>query len=105
MSVVKFTCRIGEKVLHGLVKAKEKAKKIFDQAVAKGESAGLLEQTPESADIFSTKLVGHVMLIICQVWSILWHLNLYTLFNLPSLLRFSAIDHIFPYREVPVSYE
>ncbi len=56
MSVVSFTCRIGQKVLTGLVKEKEKAKEIFDQAVAKGEVAGLLEQAPESSDIFSTKL-------------------------------------------------
>jgi hypothetical protein len=29
---------------------------VYDQAVAKGETAGLLEQAPESSDIFSTKL-------------------------------------------------
>lgn len=56
VSVVGFTCRIGEKILTGLVKEKVKAKKIFDDAVAKGETAGLLEQAPESSDVFSTKL-------------------------------------------------
>lgn len=56
VSVVGFTCRIGEKVITGLVKEKVKAKAIFDAAVTKGETAGLLEQAPESSDVFSTKL-------------------------------------------------
>jgi hypothetical protein len=56
VSVVSFTCRIGKKVLRGLVKEKQKAKQIFDDAVAKGETAGLLEQAPEASDVFSTKL-------------------------------------------------
>lgn len=56
VSVVKFTCRIGKKVLYGVVKEKFKAKKIFDEAVAKGETAGLLEQSLEASDVFSTKL-------------------------------------------------
>jgi hypothetical protein len=56
VSVVSFTCRIGKRVLRGLVKEKQTAKKIFDEAVSKGETAGLLEQTDEAADVFSTKL-------------------------------------------------
>ena len=56
VSVVSFTCRIGKKVLTGLVKEKVKAKAIFDEAVAKGETVGLLEQAPDSSDVFSTKL-------------------------------------------------
>ncbi|CZR66493.1 related to Vault poly[ADP-ribose] polymerase [Phialocephala subalpina] len=56
VSVVSFTCRIGSKVLTGLVKEKAKAKEIFDQAVSRGETAGLLEQAPEASDVFSTKL-------------------------------------------------
>jgi hypothetical protein len=56
VSIVSFTCRIGKKVLTGLVKEKAKAKSIFDQAVAQGETAGLLQQAPEASDIFSTKL-------------------------------------------------
>jgi hypothetical protein len=56
VSVVSFTCRIGDKVLQGLVKEKVKAKQIFDDAVAKGETAGLLEQAPQASDVFSTKL-------------------------------------------------
>jgi hypothetical protein len=56
VSVVSFTCRIGKRVLRGLVKEKEKARKAFDEAVRKGETAGLLEQTPEASDVFATKL-------------------------------------------------
>ena len=56
VSVVSFTCRIGKRVLRGLVKEKKKAKEIFDDAVSKGETAGLLERAEEAADVFSTKL-------------------------------------------------
>jgi hypothetical protein len=56
VSIVSFTCRIGSKILRGLVKERVKAKAIFDTAVAKGETAGLLEQTLEVSDVFSTKL-------------------------------------------------
>lgn len=54
--MVAFNCKIGDKVLTGVVKEKSKAKKIFNEAVAKGETAGLLEQAHEAADVFSTKL-------------------------------------------------
>ena len=56
VSVVEFTCKIGPRVLTGLVKEKVRAKEIFDHAVARGETAGLLEQAPEASDVFSTKL-------------------------------------------------
>ncbi|CZT12887.1 related to Vault poly[ADP-ribose] polymerase [Rhynchosporium agropyri] len=56
VSVVSFTCRVGKKILRGLVKEKFKAKAIFDSAVARGETAGFLEQSPEASDMFSTKL-------------------------------------------------
>jgi hypothetical protein len=56
VSVVSFTCRIGKTVLYGIVKEKDKAKKVFDEAVARGESAGLLQQSHEAADVFTTSL-------------------------------------------------
>jgi Vault protein inter-alpha-trypsin domain/von Willebrand factor type A domain len=56
VSVVSFTCRVGSKILRGLVKERAKAKAIFDKAVAKGETAGLLEQALEVSDVFCTKL-------------------------------------------------
>jgi hypothetical protein len=56
VSVVGFTCTIGSKTIHGLVKEKEKAKEIYNDAVARGESAGLLQQLPDASDIFQTSL-------------------------------------------------
>ena len=53
---MRFTCRIGKRILRGLVKEKLQAKQIFDAAVKAGETAGLLEQSVEAADVFSTKL-------------------------------------------------
>ncbi|TVY18526.1 von Willebrand factor A domain-containing protein 5A [Lachnellula arida] len=45
-----------EKVITGLVREKVKAKAIFNAVVTEGETARLLEQAPESLDVFSTKL-------------------------------------------------
>ncbi|MCJ1410397.1 hypothetical protein MMC19_004482 [Ptychographa xylographoides] len=56
VSVVKFTCRIGARTLRGLVKEKNQAKTIYRDAVARGETAGLLEQSIDASDVFSTKL-------------------------------------------------
>ncbi|KAL8733083.1 MAG: hypothetical protein Q9181_003704 [Wetmoreana brouardii] len=56
VSVVAFTCRIGRRVLRGLVKERSQAKATFDAAVSRGETAGLLEQFPEASDVFSTRL-------------------------------------------------
>ncbi|KAG0012461.1 hypothetical protein BGZ80_011715 [Entomortierella chlamydospora] len=59
VSVVGFTCRIGDRTIVGQVKEKEKAKKVFKDAVARGEKAALLEQLPEASDVFTTT-VGNV---------------------------------------------
>ena len=56
VSVVSFMCKIGQRTLRGIVKEKTEAKHIFDTTVAKGETAGLLVQAQEAADVFSTKL-------------------------------------------------
>lgn len=56
VALVSFTCHVGGRVLKGVVKEKNKAKAVYDQAVARGESAGLLQQLPESSDVFSTQL-------------------------------------------------
>ncbi|KAL9599017.1 MAG: hypothetical protein Q9219_004132 [cf. Caloplaca sp. 3 TL-2023] len=56
VSVVAFTCRVGSRVLRGVVKERGKAKATFDAAVSRGESAGLFEQLPEASDCFSTRL-------------------------------------------------
>jgi hypothetical protein len=58
VSVVGFTCHVGDRVIVGEVKEKEKAKHDFKTAVAKGETAGLFEQL-DTADVFQTT-VGNV---------------------------------------------
>ena len=55
VSVVAFTCTIGKRVIQGIVKEKLKARKEYDEAVERGETAGLLEQGP-TGDVFSMKL-------------------------------------------------
>ncbi|KAL8769312.1 MAG: hypothetical protein Q9209_004694 [Squamulea sp. 1 TL-2023] len=56
VSVVGFSCRIGSRVLRGVVKERSQAKATYDSAVSRGETAGLLEQLPEASDVFSTRL-------------------------------------------------
>ena len=56
VGVVGFTCKVGSKTLTGLVKEKHMAKKTFDDAVAKGQTAGLLQQTPQASDVWATKI-------------------------------------------------
>lgn len=55
VSVVGFTCEVGSRTFTGVVKEKARAKEIYDEAVAGGETAGLLEQGPTS-DVFITSL-------------------------------------------------
>lgn len=55
VSVVGFTCRIGSRVLKGVVKEKEKARQVYEQAVERGETAGLLEQL-KTSDVFQTRI-------------------------------------------------
>ena len=59
VSVVGFTCHVGDRTIHGEVKEKEKARAVFQEAVARGETAGLLEQLPEASDVFTTT-VGNI---------------------------------------------
>ncbi|KAL1650762.1 hypothetical protein SLS58_000880 [Diplodia intermedia] len=59
VSVVGFTCRVGDRLIKGQVKEKEKAKSDFNQAVERGQVAGLLEQLPDAADVFTTT-VGNI---------------------------------------------
>jgi hypothetical protein len=56
VSVVAFTCRIGNRTIVGEVKEKEKARAVYTEAKERGEVAGLLEQLPEASDVFITKL-------------------------------------------------
>jgi hypothetical protein len=59
VSVVGFTCTVGSKTIVGKVKEKQQARVEYQAAVARGETAGLLEQLPEASDVFTTS-VGNV---------------------------------------------
>ncbi|KAF9344890.1 von Willebrand factor A domain-containing protein 5A, partial [Mortierella sp. NVP85] len=59
VSVVGFTCRIGDRTIIGQVKEKQRAKKDFKDAVLRGDKAALLEQLPSASDVFTTT-VGNI---------------------------------------------
>jgi hypothetical protein len=60
VSVVGFTCTINkDRIIRGVVKEREEARKTYDQAIAKGQTAGLLEQLPDASDVFTTT-IGNV---------------------------------------------
>ncbi|KAI0517045.1 von Willebrand factor type A domain-containing protein [Xylaria bambusicola] len=59
VSVVSFTAIIGDVQIQGIVKDKQQANLEFKKAVAKGESAALLEQLPQASDVFTTH-IGNV---------------------------------------------
>lgn len=56
VSVVGFSCRVGNRLVVGEVKEREKAKEVYNDAIARGETAGLLEQLPEASDVFTTAI-------------------------------------------------
>jgi hypothetical protein len=59
VSVVGFTCLVGDRTIVGEVKEKDRARADFKEAVSRGETAGLLEQLPSASDIFTTT-VGNI---------------------------------------------
>lgn len=59
VSVIGFTCHVGDRTIVGEVKEKEKARAVFKDAVAKGQTAGLFEQLPDASDVFTTT-VGNI---------------------------------------------
>jgi hypothetical protein len=56
VSIVSFNCRIGDRVLKGVVKEKEEARAIYNEAVEKGQKASLLVQLPQAADVFQSRI-------------------------------------------------
>ncbi|KAI9640496.1 hypothetical protein NHQ30_011242 [Ciborinia camelliae] len=56
ISIVKFTCTIGSRKLSGVVHEKVAARKIYDDAKNRGQTAGLLEQNDNASDVFKTSL-------------------------------------------------
>jgi hypothetical protein len=60
VSVVGFTCTIdNDRVIRGVVKERNEARKAYRDAVDRGDTAGLLEQLPEASDVFTTT-IGNV---------------------------------------------
>ncbi|KAF2817091.1 uncharacterized protein BDZ99DRAFT_373378, partial [Mytilinidion resinicola] len=59
VSVVGFQCRVGDRTIIGEVKERKKAKAVYKEAVARGETAGVFEQLPDASDVFTTT-VGNV---------------------------------------------
>ncbi|KAL0474865.1 von Willebrand factor type A domain-containing protein [Neurospora intermedia] len=60
VSVVGFVCTINEdRVIRGVVKERYEARKQYQEAIDRGETAGLLEQLPNASDVFTTT-VGNV---------------------------------------------
>lgn len=59
VSVVGFTCTVGSKTIVGVVKEKQQARVDYQEAISRGETAGLLEQLPEASDVFTTS-IGNV---------------------------------------------
>ncbi|KAM0267333.1 hypothetical protein ACHAPA_006113 [Fusarium lateritium] len=59
VSVVAFTCTVGSHVIKGVVKERQKAQQVYNEAKAKGQTAGLFKQSLEAADTFTTT-IGNV---------------------------------------------
>jgi hypothetical protein len=59
VSVVGFQCRIGDRLITGEVKEKQKARQDYKEAVERGEKAALLEHLPDASDCFTTS-VGNI---------------------------------------------
>ncbi|CVK98594.1 related to Vault poly [Fusarium mangiferae] len=59
VSVVAFTCTVGSRGIKGVVKERQKAQQVYNEAKAKGQTAGLFKQSLEAADTFTTT-IGNV---------------------------------------------
>ncbi|KAG0368000.1 hypothetical protein BGX24_002987, partial [Mortierella sp. AD032] len=56
VSVVGFTCRIGDRTIVGQIKERQQAKNDFKDAVIRGGKAALLEQLWSASDVFTTTI-------------------------------------------------
>ncbi|KAJ6104655.1 hypothetical protein N7523_010975 [Penicillium sp. IBT 18751x] len=55
-SIVGLNCRVGDRVVKGVVESKEKAIHIYQEAKSKGKTAAILDRSQNAADVFSTRL-------------------------------------------------
>ena len=56
VSVVGFTCHVGDRILHSEVKTKQQANVDYTQAVSKGQHAGILDYSEDASDVFNVRL-------------------------------------------------
>lgn len=56
VTVVGFTCRVGDRVLQGEVQPKEDADANYRKAVSQGQSAGILDHSASVSDVFRIRL-------------------------------------------------
>ncbi|KAK5099637.1 hypothetical protein LTR24_001296 [Lithohypha guttulata] len=59
VSVAGFRCTIAGRAIVGVVKERNQARADYQEAISKGQTAGLLEQNVDAADVFTT-LIGNV---------------------------------------------
>lgn len=56
VSVVDFTCQVGDRVLYSEVKTKKKANQDYTDAVSKGQSAAIFDHSESASDVFTIRL-------------------------------------------------
>ena len=56
VSVVGFTCHVGDRVLHSQVKTKDQANVDYTKAVSEGQHAGILDHSESASDVFNIRL-------------------------------------------------
>lgn len=56
VSVVRFKCTIGDRIIEGRVKERNEAEKEYEAARDAGQSAALMKQAAEASDTFRTKI-------------------------------------------------
>ncbi|KAK5944359.1 hypothetical protein PMZ80_003640 [Knufia obscura] len=59
VSVAGFKCTVAGRIIVGMVKERNQARAEYQEAIDKGQTAGLLEQTIDAADVFTTS-IGNV---------------------------------------------
>ncbi|CAG9939771.1 unnamed protein product [Clonostachys rosea f. rosea IK726] len=59
VSVISFTCTVADRIIKGVVKERQQARRDYTQAKEEGRVAGLVEQSFQAVDVFTTT-VGNV---------------------------------------------
>ncbi|CAG9973797.1 unnamed protein product [Clonostachys byssicola] len=59
VSVISFTCTVADRIIKGVVKERQQARRDYTQAKEDGRVAGLVEQSFQASDVFTTT-IGNV---------------------------------------------